>query len=120
MHAQRVVDVDLEGPEAAADRPAAPGPGRARRRLLREVAAGAVRVERDLVAEVAAQQLGDGLAEDLAGQVPQGDVDAAQHAHLAPALGVGVEHVVEVHLDGQRVLADQAQVRQARPFAGRR
>ena len=79
---------------------------------LEKVAARAVRVERDLVAKVAAQQLGDGLAQDLARQVPQGDVDAAQDAHLAAALGVGVEHVVKVHLDGQGVLADQAQVRQ--------
>ena len=63
-----------------------------------------------------AEQFRDGLAEDFPGQVPQRDVDAAQDAGLASALGIGVEHVVEVHLNGQRVLAEQAQVGEPAAF----
>ncbi len=81
-----------------------------------EVTAAAVGIERDLVAEGAAQQAADRLAQQLAGEIPERDVDGAQHAHDPATLGVGVEHVVKVDVDGQRVLADQAQVGQARPF----
>ena len=51
------------------------------------------------------------LPEQLAGQVPQRDVDRAQHLHVAGALAVGVEHVVMVDPDRQRVPPNQPQVR---------
>jgi len=51
--------------------------------------------------------------EQFAGQIPQRHVDAAQGPHGAAALFIGIEHVVEVDLDGQRILADQSQVGQA-------
>ena len=91
-----MVDVNLERLEAARIvlqilRPLAP------LGLAQEVAAGAVRVERDLVAEVAAQQLADRLSQDLAGQIPQRDIDAAEDAHLTPTLRIGIEHIVQVY-----------------------
>jgi len=54
----------------------------------------------------------DRQAKDLAGEVPKCDVDSAENSHRPPPLRVGVEHVVEVHLDGKRILADQPQVGQ--------
>src|ERR1019366_2386700 len=77
------------------------------------VAASGVRVEQDLVPEVAAEQFRDRQFEDLTRQVPQRHINAAQHFDLAPALRVGIEHVVEVYLDGERIFADQSEIRQA-------
>ncbi len=67
----------------------------------------------DLVAEIAAQQFRHRLVQQLARQVPQRHVDAGEDPHgFAAALLIGIEHVVEMDLDRQRVLADQAQMRQ--------
>lgn len=75
------------------------------------IAARAVRIGLDLLTKRAAEQPVDGQPDDLARQVPQRDVDPAQDGDGAPALRVGVEHVVVMQADGERVLADQAEVR---------
>ena len=80
--------------------------------LAQVVAAGCVRVEQNLVPEVAAEQLRHRLIEDLTRQVPQRHVDSARHFHLAPALGIRIKHVVEMHLDGEWILAGQSEVGQ--------
>ena len=73
---------------------------------------GAVRVEANLITEVAAQQLGNRLPQQLAGQIPERNIDPAPDAHCASPLWIGVEHVVKVYVNRQRVLADQPQVGQ--------
>ena len=74
--------------------------------LLVEAAAG---VSLDPVA-AGAEQLVDRQLRDLAGDVPQRDVDAADRLHhdAAPAVLPGArEHLLPQPLDQQRVLADQ-------------
>jgi len=110
-----MVDVDLERFEAAwilLERLGAVAPGCP----VKIVAARAVRIGLDLLTKRAAEQPVDGQPDDLARQVPQRDVDPAQDGDGAPALRVGVEHVVVMQADGERVLADQAEVRQAGAF----
>ena len=67
-----------------------------------------VGVERDLIAHRSAQQLVDRLAEDLAADVPQGDVDGA-HAFdggaAAAHVGEAAEDLVPEMLDTRRILA---------------
>ncbi len=109
--------VDLEGSKAVrvgleVGGAICPGAG------IGEIALWAVRIERDVVAELPAQQLVDGLAEQLAGEIPQRHVDAREHLHFAAALREDGEHVVVVDADGQRVLADQPQMRQAAAAGG--
>ena len=75
-----------------------------------EVAAVRVGVEQDVVAHLAAEQLVDRLAQHLAADVPQRDVDAADHVGRGAArAGVGerAERLVPEPLDLRRVLADQ-------------
>ena len=75
-----------------------------------EIAAVRVRVEQDVVAHLAAEQLVDRLAQHLAANVPQRDVDAADHVgRRAARTGVGerAERLVPKPLDLRRVLADQ-------------
>jgi len=83
--------------------------------LAEVVAARGVRVEQDFVPEVAAEQFRHRLIEDLTSQVPQRHGDSAQHFDLAPALRIGIEHTMEVHLDGERIFADQSEVGQSIP-----
>jgi hypothetical protein len=72
-----------------------------------------MRIQQDSVLEIDAEQLRYRSVQAPAGQVPPGHIDAARHFDPAPALRVGVEHVVEVHLDGQRIFADQDEIRRA-------
>ena len=58
------------------------------------------------------------LAEELAGKIPERHVDAGQHLQVRPPLREGVEHVVVVDAEGERVLADQGEVRQAAAARG--
>src|SRR5215469_14090439 len=62
--------------------------------LAEVVASGCMGIEQHLIPEVAAQQLRNRLVKDLARQIPESHVDAAQNFDLPPALWVAVEHVV--------------------------
>ena len=62
------------------------------------------------VEAAAAEQLGDGRPGGLAGDVPEGDVDRADHVQrraAAPVVVARVEQPLPQAVDLQRVLADQ-------------
>ena len=87
--------------------------------LAGELALVGVGVERDLVAHRAAQQLVDRLAERLAADVPQRDVDGAHAFHggaAAAHVGEAAEQLVPEPLDVRRILAgdDRADLLQHR------
>src|SRR5918912_58473 len=67
-----------------------------------------------------AEELVDGGAEVLAGDVPEGDVDGAEGAHDGGAAEVGgAVEVLPVVLDAERVLADQVAAEFAHDGCGR-
>jgi len=74
--------------------------------LAQVVSTRRVRIQQDLIPEVSTEQFRHRLVEDLAGQIPERHIDPAEHFDLTPALRVGVKHVMEMHLDGERILAD--------------
>jgi hypothetical protein len=75
--------------------------------LLRVLGLRGVGVEADLLAVGAAQERVHRYAVGLAGQVPQGHLDAG-HATAAPAVAAELLDALEQHLDVARVLAEQA------------
>ena len=114
-----LVHIEFERIEAQRDDfPRALGIG-----LRREILAGmAVAIEADGVAELAAEQLIDRHAEHLAGQIPQGDLDAghsgdgrAGHRAVEEA---GAAHLLEEHVDVERVFADDVRCLSAWTIAG--
>lgn len=97
------VSLDLGGPFAAGG-------------LVEHIAGRRVVVNADLVAEAATEQRRRGDAEDLAGQVPQGHLDAAGGAHqvVRRAIGAGARERIAAgakagvdRVDLKRVLSDE-------------
>ena len=81
------------------------------------------RVHGNPVEAAAAEQLGDGEARGLAGDVPEGDVDRADHVQrraATPVVVARVEQPLPQAVDLQRVLADQHLAQAAGDRMGRR
>ena len=75
--------------------------------LVEHVEVFAVGVHGNGLAEAAAEELPGGAVEDLAGEVPEGYVDATGGGDVADVVVHEVGHVLEVDLDGEGVLADE-------------
>ena len=81
------------------------------------------RIDRDLVEPATTEELTRGSPGDLAGNVPEGDVDRADHVERGsapPVVVARVEHQLPQAIDLQRILAHQHLSQTARDRVGRR
>ncbi len=105
-HAEHLMQVVLVDGEALGPRADAFCPVLAAR-LVQHVHVLAMRVHGDRLAKAAAQQHGHGLLQQLARQIPERNVDAADGGDVADVVVHQRGHALPVHADVERVLAQE-------------
>ena len=107
---ERLIDIDLERAEAFGQGFHPLHPILHGGRIVHVLQIVAMRIHRTSIAKRTAEEFVDGSAGDLAGEIPEGDVDTAHGSDRRQKWMLHRGHAEEVFLDGERIAAEKTGV----------